>query len=96
VAAVAERLEARLHGACLGAGIELAAFARHVVATEDAVIGLPEVTLGLIPGAGGTVSVTGRAGRHNTAWLALSGSAVDAETAHAWGLVDEIVDTTNT
>ncbi|MBV9040078.1 MAG: enoyl-CoA hydratase/isomerase family protein [Acidimicrobiia bacterium] len=94
VASVAERLEARLHGACLGAGIELAAFARHVVATEDAAIGLPEVTLGLIPGAGGTVSVTARAGRHNTAWLALSGSTIDADTARAWGLVDEIVDST--
>ncbi|MBV8981889.1 MAG: enoyl-CoA hydratase/isomerase family protein [Acidimicrobiia bacterium] len=90
VAAVAERLEVRLHGACLGAGIELAAFARHVVATDDAAIGLPEVTLGLIPGAGGTVSVTARAGRHNTAWLALSGSTIDAETARSWGLVDEV------
>jgi enoyl-CoA hydratase/carnithine racemase len=75
----------------MGAGIELAAFAGRVVATADAAIGLPEVTLGLIPGAGGTVSVTARAGRHRAALLALSGKTIDAATAHDWGLVDEVV-----
>jgi enoyl-CoA hydratase/carnithine racemase len=87
---VGPRVEARLHGACMGAGIELAAFARRVVAAPDAAIGLPEVTLGLVPGAGGTVSVTARIGRHRTALLALSGKTVDAATALDWGLVDEV------
>jgi enoyl-CoA hydratase/carnithine racemase len=52
---------------------------------------LPEIGLGLIPGAGGTVSLTRRIGRHRVALLALSGSAVDAATAHSWGLVDEVL-----
>ena len=53
--------------------------------------GLPELGLGLIPGAGGTVSVTRRIGRWRTAYLVLSGRTVDADTALAWGLVDAIV-----
>ena len=47
--------------------------------------GLPELGLGLIPGAGGTVSVTRRIGRWRTAYLVLSGRTIDAETALAWG-----------
>jgi hypothetical protein len=92
LASMANRVEARIHGACMGAGIELPAFVNRVVARRDAKIGLPEVDLGLIPGAGGTVSVSRRAGRHRAAWLALSGKTVDAETALSWGLVDEVVD----
>jgi enoyl-CoA hydratase/carnithine racemase len=46
--------------------------------------------MGLVPGAGGTVSVPRRVGRQRAAWLALSGVSMDAETALAWGLVDEI------
>jgi hypothetical protein len=91
MAAVGPRVESHLHGACMGAGIELAAFANAVLASPDAAIGLPEVTLGLIPGAGGTVSVARRIGRHRTLLLALSAKTVDASTALDWGLVDEIV-----
>jgi enoyl-CoA hydratase len=47
--------------------------------------------MGLIPGAGGTVSLPRRIGRARTAWLALSGREIDAGTAHAWGLVDELL-----
>ena len=90
MAAVGPRVEARLHGACVGAGIELAAFAGRVVAAPDSAIGLPEVTLGLIPGAGGTVSVTRRIGRHRTALLGLIGKTIDAVTAEEWGLVDAV------
>ena len=91
MAAVADRLVAHLHGACLGSGIELPAFAARVVAGPDTVVGLPEVSLGLIPGAGGTVSLPRRIGRHRTAWLALTGRTIDAATALEWGLVDDIV-----
>jgi enoyl-CoA hydratase/carnithine racemase len=80
-----------LHGACLGAGIELPAFAQRVVAAEDARIGLPELDLGLIPGAGGTVSIPRRAGSAVLLDLLLSGGTVDAGTALARGLVDEVV-----
>jgi hypothetical protein len=85
-----DRVRAELHGACVGAGIELPAFARRVVASEDAFFQLPEVAMGLVPGAGGTVSVTRRIGRQRTAYLALSGARIDARTALRWGLVDEI------
>ena len=61
-----------------------------VVAAPDTEIALPEIRLGLIPGAGGTVSLSRRIGRLRTAWLAFSGLAIDAETALGWGLIDEI------
>lgn len=89
LAALAERVEVRVQGACVGAGIELAAFAGRVVAREDAWFALPEVAMGLVPGAGGTVSLTRRIGRQRTAWMALSGARVDVATALEWGLVDD-------
>jgi hypothetical protein len=81
-----------LHGACMGSGIELAAFTDTVVAAADTQIALPEIGLGLVPGAGGTVSLPRRIGRLRTAWLAFSGSPIDAATAREWGLVDELHD----
>jgi hypothetical protein len=80
----------RLHGSVLGAGLELAAFAGWVVADPDTTLGLSGLTAGLVPGAGGTVSVPRRAGRWRAAYLALTGARIDARTAHAWGLVDEV------
>lgn len=80
--------KAEVHGRVLGSGLEMAAFCGWVAARGDAVFGLPELQLGLIPGAGGTLSVTRRIGRWRTAYLVLSGRTVDADTASAWGLVD--------
>jgi enoyl-CoA hydratase/carnithine racemase len=88
---MAERATAELHGACIGAGIELAAFAGEVVARDDVRIRLPEIEMGLVPGAGGTVSLPRRIGRRRTAWLCLSGTTLDAERARRWGLVDRVV-----
>ena len=85
-----DRSHVRLHGACMGAGIELSAFAARVSAHPDAQIALPEVALGLIPGAGGTVSVSRRAGRQRCAQLALLGHPITAATALSWGLIDAI------
>lgn len=79
-----------VHGAAIGAGAEIAAFGSHVTCTPDAYFRLPEVSMGLVPGAGGTVSVVRRIGRWRAAWLMLTGATIDATTAHAWGLVDEI------
>jgi len=90
IAAIAERVTFRIHGACYGSGIELPAFASRVVAAPDAVIALPEIGLGLIPGAGGTVSMTARIGAERMRQLGLSRQPIDAETALAWGLVDAI------
>jgi hypothetical protein len=87
---VAERTSVHLHGACVGAGIEVPAVAARVLADADTSISLPELSMGLIPGAGGTVSITRRIGRQRTAWLAITGATIDASTAHSWGLVDEM------
>ncbi|MGE2722487.1 enoyl-CoA hydratase/isomerase family protein [Mycolicibacterium celeriflavum] len=87
-----KRCRARVHGHVLGSGLEMAAFCGHVESSRDAVFGLPELGLGLIPGAGGTVSVTRRIGRWRTAYLVLSGQTFDAPTALRWGLIDEIRD----
>ncbi len=90
LAAVAERVTVEVHGACVGAGVELPAFATTVVAAPGTTFRLPEIAMGLIPGAGGTASLPHRIGRRRTALLALAGTAIDAETALAWGLVDAI------
>jgi enoyl-CoA hydratase/carnithine racemase len=92
IAALGSRLVARVHGPCAGSGVELAAFAARVVARADFTAALPEVGMGLIPGAGGTASVTRRIGRHRMALLALCGAPIDAPTALRWGLVDEVAD----
>jgi hypothetical protein len=81
-----------IHGTTYGSGIELAAFTDRVIASPDTQIALPEIGLGLVPGAGGTVSLPSRIGRQRTAWLGLSGRAIDAATALSWGLVDAVAD----
>lgn len=94
LAALTERLgdrcRAEVHGQVLGSGLEMAAFCGHVTCAPNANLGLPELMLGLIPGAGGTVSITRRIGRWRTAYLVLSGEFIDPSTALAWGLVDAI------
>jgi enoyl-CoA hydratase len=91
-ARLGDRMVVGVHGATMGAGIELAAFASTVIAADDARIGLPELGLGLVPGAGGTVSIPRRIGRQRLLALLYTGDAIDAETAHAYGLVDEVVE----
>jgi len=65
-----------------------------ILVAPDTKISLPELQFGLVPGAGGTVSVPRRIGRQRTNWLAMSGMTLDAETALEWGLVDELADPT--
>jgi hypothetical protein len=84
------KLTARPHGAVIGAGVEIAAFAGRIVARPDAWFQLPELKYGLIPGAGGTVSLPRRIGRQRTAYMALSMRRVAAQEALGWGLVDSI------
>jgi enoyl-CoA hydratase/carnithine racemase len=90
LARCATRTVVTVHGACVGAGVEIPAFAAQVVARPDAFFQLPEVGMGLVPGAGGTVSLPRRIGRQRTAYLGISGRPVDAATALDWGLVDRI------
>jgi enoyl-CoA hydratase/carnithine racemase len=80
---------AQVHGQVLGSGLEMAAYCGCVQAHPGAVLGLPELGLGLIPGAGGMVSITRRIGRWRTAYLVLSGRTIDTATALRWGLIDE-------
>lgn len=81
---------AQVHGQVLGSGLEMAAFCGWIEAQGNSMFGLPELSLGLIPGAGGTLSVTRRIGRWRTAYLVLTGRTINAETALAWGLVDAV------
>jgi enoyl-CoA hydratase/carnithine racemase len=89
-AALTPKLTVRMHGTCVGAGVELAAFAERVEAAADTTFRLPEVSMGLVPGAGGTVSLPRRIGRWRTAFLALTGGTINAATALQWGLVDQV------
>ena len=88
--ALRDRAEVQVHGPCVGAGVELPAYAATVVAAPNTTFRLPEVAMGLIPGAGGTVSITRRVGRWRTLYLALAGHPLDTATALDWGLVDRI------
>ena len=90
LAAIRDRMSVEVHGACVGAGIELAAQAARVIAAPDTRFRLPELTMGLIPGVGGTWSIGRRIGRRRLlSWLLLD-LEVDATTALDWGLVDAV------
>jgi len=87
---IAPKVTVLVQGACIGAGVEIAAYAGRVVASPEAFFALPEVRMGLVPGAGGSVSVVRRIGRWRAAWLMLAGERLPAAIALRWGLVDEI------
>jgi len=89
---LAKILAVHVQGACVGAGLEMTAFARHVTATSDAWFQLPELAMGLIPGAGGCFSVPRRIGRQRAALMLFSGRRITAATALRWGLIDGIED----
>ena len=86
----ADRMEVHVQGACIGAGLELAAWAGRVTASPDAWFQLPELAMGILPGAGGCVSLSRRIGRQRTALMILSGRRIGARQALGWGLVDEL------
>jgi hypothetical protein len=79
-----------VHGACIGSGIEIPAAAGRIVARPDSWFSLPEVSMGLIPGAGGTVTISARIGRHRALYWALVNKRLNAATALEWGLVDDV------
>ncbi len=89
---VHRRLSVHVKGRCTSAGLELMAFASCATAAPDTVFSIPHVRLGLIFGAGGSVSLSRRIGRWRTTYLALTGEEVNAQTALRWGLIDEIDD----
>ncbi|RWB51021.1 MAG: 3-hydroxyacyl-CoA dehydrogenase, partial [Mesorhizobium sp.] len=81
---------AALHGAALGGGLEVALAAHYRIAVEGARLGLPEVQLGLLPGAGGTQRAPRLIGAQAALDLMLSGRHASAKEALAWGLVDRL------
>jgi len=85
------RITVCLHGACIGAGVEVPAAAGRITARPGTYFRLPEVSMGLIPGAGGTATISRRIGQQRACFMALSGDTIDLETALDWGLVDEVV-----
>lgn len=84
-------LVAAIHGHALGAGIELPMCCDLRIVSEDARLGLPEVSLGYIPSAGGTQTLARHVPRGVAAQMVLSGDAIDAQTAYRYGLVHRVV-----
>jgi 3-hydroxyacyl-CoA dehydrogenase len=82
---------AAVHGSALGGGMELALACHYRCAHEQAQFGLPEVKLGLLPGAGGTVRLPRLAGVEVALSLILSGEAVGCSKAAELGVVDQVV-----
>ena len=87
---LAAKTRVKVHGTCVGAGVELPAYAHDVAAHPDTTFRLPEVAMGLVPGAGGTVSIARRIGRQRLSYFALTNTEIDAATALGWGLIDRI------
>ena len=83
---------AAIHGACLGGGLELSLCADLRVAQRDAVIGLPEVRLGILPGAGGTQRLPRLIGMARAKELILTGTRITAAEALALGVVNRVAD----
>src|SRR6266702_340012 len=82
---------AAVHGYTLGGGCELALSCDLIVADETAVFGLPETTVGLVPGGGGTQLALRRLGPGRAADLVLTGRRIDAAEAERLGLTDRVV-----
>jgi enoyl-CoA hydratase/carnithine racemase len=85
-----DRIRVELHGAVIGAGLEMAAAAGTIAAAPSTWFQLPELSMGLIPGAGGMASLPKRIGRHRTAFMLLSGIRIGVAKTVEWGLVDEV------
>jgi len=88
IEACSKPVVAAIHGAALGGGLEIALAAHYRLAATDAKLGLPEVLLGLMPGAGGTQRTPRLIGAKAALDLMLSGRHMEAEEAHQLGLVD--------
>ena len=79
-----------LHGACMGMALELALACDLRLATADCILGLPEIAFGILPDVGGTTRLTRLVGPARAKELILTGKAVRARAAAAWGVVNEV------
>jgi len=84
-------LIAAVHGYVLGSGVEMACCCDIRIASEDAIFGLPEVALGMIPAAGGTQTIPRTIGRGKALEFLLTTDRIDAREAHRIGLVNMVV-----
>ena len=84
-------LIAAVHGYVLGSGMEIALFCDIRIASEEAVFGLPEVSLGMIPAAGGTQTLPRVIGKGRALQILLTGDRIDAQEAFRIGLVNMVV-----
>ena len=82
---------AALHGFCLGIGLELALACDLRIAADDTEVGLPEITLGMIPGSGGTQRLARLVGMGRAKDMILRGRRLGAAEALSWGLLTEVV-----
>ncbi|MCT2594709.1 enoyl-CoA hydratase/isomerase family protein [Streptomyces sp. N2-109] len=81
---------AAVHGYALGGGFEIALSCDLIVADPTAVVGLPEVSVGVIPGGGGTQLLPRRVGTARAAELIFTARRVDGPVAHSLGLIDQL------
>ena len=91
VRGVPQPMIAAVHGYALGGGTELAMLADFIVAAEDAVFGLTEVSLGIIPGGGGTQNLPRLIGRNRAKEMIFAARRVSASEALTFGLVNHVV-----
>ncbi|MCK5653725.1 MAG: enoyl-CoA hydratase/isomerase family protein [Dehalococcoidia bacterium] len=84
-------LIAAIHGYVLGSGVEIALFCDIRIASEEAVFGLPEVSLGMIPAAGGTQTLPRMIGKGRALQMLLTSDRIDAQEAFRIGMVNMVV-----
>jgi len=88
---IPQPLIAALHGYVFGSGLEIALFCDLRIAADDVMFGLPEVGLGIIPGAGATQTLPRVAGLSQCLDMLLTGGRLNAEEAHRYGIVSRVV-----
>ena len=88
---VPQPMIAAVHGFALGGGTELAMLADFIVASDDAIFGLTEVSLGIIPGGGGTQNLARMIGRNRAKELIFTARRITAPEAKQFGLVNHVV-----
>ncbi len=80
-----------MNGMALGGGLELALACDQIVASDKAIMGFPETSIGIYPGLGGSQRTPRRVGKSLARWLILTGDLLDAKNAQKIGLIDEVL-----